>query len=535
MNAKPAVVYQVIREYDPNAEYSVKIRKQYCNILRSLKKGEEFTVSEKQPELQKLVRSDDIKTVKDTISKALKIGKDVGIVVQKQSDYVTPQQFRELETIKNLQVGLKQSKFLHDKESQIMSNTFDLYTLGLRKFSMWLKGKHMRLLKEVQLENDSYTKQMVDVTVEDLEHFLELYRDSPSNKENIKFVRLCLEFLNSSENRKYSVSYMVSMHSAIQAYFRINLSPIEIPFDAKNSHQMILQEQLHGSELTVDDMFKILTDGKPSLLEKTVVMCKWHRGLDDSTFADRFNYVVWDQLVKYFGTTEFDAWDLTKCPAPIWLTRVKTGYYHLGFLDHDAVKLIQHYLRFLKNKKNKTMKPGEPLFVTARGTPVSTKWVSRVIPNLADVAGVQKIVDSYNSGYRRRTKTGHEVRDLLESIILDHELPEWFADMCIGHKIPDTYEKQAQLFPEKQRIRYSKISRYVNIFTKATLSLKENSDPNIMQYEINDLKAKLEQTTAQKKATDEELQELKQWRKSVDAHMQRENMRKYGTTTPESI
>ncbi|MBI5697781.1 MAG: hypothetical protein HZC29_04700 [Thaumarchaeota archaeon] len=413
-----------------------------------------------------------------------------------------------------------------------IGSTFNLYTLGLRKFSEWLKGKKMRLLKEIQQENDSYTKHLVDVELEDIEHFLELYRDSPSNKENIKFVRMCLEFLNSPENRKYSASYMSAMHSGLLAYFRINLAPIEIPFDSKSMHQVILQEQLHGSELTVDDMFKILTDGKPSLLQKTVVMCKWHRGLDDSTFADRFNYVVWDQLVKYFGSTEFDSWDLAKCPAPIWLTRVKTGYYHPGFLDYDAVKLIQDYLRFLK-KKNRIMKPGEPLFVTARNTPINTKWVSRVIPELADKAGVQKIVDSYNSGYRRRTKTGHEVRDLLESVILDHELPGWFADMCIGHKVADTYEKQAQLFPEKQRIRYSKISKYVNIFTKATMSLKANSDPQIMQYEIDDLKSKLEQKTVRQKETDKELEDLKEWRKSIDAHMQRENMKKHGTTEPE--
>ena len=43
-----------------------------------------------------------------------------------------------------------------------------------------------------------------------------------------------------------------------------------------------------------------------------------------STFADRFNYEAWEQITKWFGSENHNSWDLTKCPVPISLIRIKT-------------------------------------------------------------------------------------------------------------------------------------------------------------------------------------------------------------------
>ncbi len=46
----------------------------------------------------------------------------------------------------------------------------------------------------------------------------------------------------------------------------------------------------------------MLKVGRPTLLDKAVVICKFQRGLDNSTFVDRFNFQAWEQLVDWFGT-----------------------------------------------------------------------------------------------------------------------------------------------------------------------------------------------------------------------------------------
>ncbi|MGQ0795408.1 MAG: hypothetical protein ACT4N5_04395, partial [Nitrosopumilaceae archaeon] len=458
--------YICIKKIDPQ----IKTRKQFIQILSLLEENQEFTVADVIPKLPKL-RTSNVKTIENNVTRAIRFGKSIGIIEEKQEHAVTLKQFRALPTIINLQKQLKKSRIINGSESEKISGTFKSYSNELWHFSNWLEGKTINLEQEIRLESGQYTKETSLVQIDDIEHFLNLYKNSVSNRENAKFVRICLDYLHQESFSKYSSSKMNIIFSAIKAYFRANLSSIEIPYNPKNNHAEILEENKQEVIMTLDDLFKILTQGRPSITQKAVIISKFQRGLDDSTFADRFNYIIWDRLVEFFGSAEFDSWNLSLCPMPVWLTRVKTGYYHLGFLDVDAIRIIQDYLRFMKVKKEKIFQAHEPLFLTTKGKPVSTQWVSRLIPELAKNAGVQKILTYYKTNIKRNAKTSHELRDLLKSIMISQGLPTWLCEMCIGHRVADSYEKQAQLFPEQARSEYMKISRTINIFTKTSQKL----------------------------------------------------------------
>ena len=49
------------------------------------------------------------------------------------------------------------------------------------------------------------------------------------------------------------------------------------------------------------DLYKMMTTGGMSVMFKAIMMVKFQAGLDASTFADRFNFEGYPQIVKHFG------------------------------------------------------------------------------------------------------------------------------------------------------------------------------------------------------------------------------------------
>ncbi len=89
------------------------------------------------------------------------------------------------------------------------------------------------------------------------------------------------------------------MFAAIMSYFDKNDHQLTIKFNANAKYDN--HELQQTTELSLEDLMKMLTIGKPSVAEKTMYLCKFHRGLDSSTFADRFNFEAYDQIIKHFG------------------------------------------------------------------------------------------------------------------------------------------------------------------------------------------------------------------------------------------
>ena len=276
--------------------------------------------------------------------------------------------------------------------------------------------------------------------------------------------------------------------NAIQSYFETNDHQIPFKFNSSaiyNSESSNLEDE---DTLNLDEFMKILTTGKPSITEKSVFLTKFHRGLDASTLVDRFNYEAWEQLTKHFGTENHSSWNTDLCPVPIKLTRIKTSFVHVGFLDVDAIRALQDYLDHRYKKTSKHMNSGEPIYITKHKQPITLSWIFTHFPKLVKNAEVKTTV---NGKIHYKTES-HELRDLLKSTLIDSGCRIDVADHVIGHKPRDSYEKQAKLYPETLRKEYAKASKRLNIFTKFTSVVNGTDDSDELRIELKEKLSELD-------------------------------------------
>lgn len=219
-------------------------------------------------------------------------------------------------------------------------------------------------------------------------------------------------------------------------------------------------------------------------------------------------------MVKWFGSAEYDNWDLTKCPVPIIVTRIKTDYKHRGFLDRGAIETLQKYLHYRYEKTGKAMSRGNPLFINKKGDAVSLRWVQRLAKN----AGIQKKFTV--NGKFKNEKTSHELRDLLKSTLVSCGVMQYVCELSLGHSIGDSYEKQDKLYPEQSRTEYAKASDKINIFSNISHHMEGDFEKEFLRKQIDELK---EQNILDRKRHDDEISDIKS---TVARLVQNESLKK---------
>ncbi len=482
------ITYQVIKEFDGTIQYDFQIYPRYRRCLSSFKKGQKFSPTEFiHQNINKFTPNEaGFEATENIVCSSIGIAKKLGLICEIPSEPLSFKEFCKYETIQYCSSQLKGSSFknLKPKPSQDAS-TRGLYLYRLWHFNNWLIGKNFEFSKLVQTGIDTFQKQTISIKLESLEHLLKLYQ-SAHQSEN-KFARMIKEYLmdDSIHKGKKESTIRITM-AAIKSYFETNDSPIQFRFNAKATYQSTSEDDDQPS-LTLADLLQILTVGKPSVTEKAVFLCKFHRGLDNSTLADRFNYQAWDQLVDYFRTGDYTKWDVEKCPVPIKLTRVKTDYPHLGFLDRDAIESLQIFLKYRYEKTGSPINKGDALFINKYFFPITSSWVNRKFTKLARVAGIQRKLDSYSVAVRYE-KDSHELRDLLKSTLIVCGTRYDVSDHVIGHKPKDSYEKQSKLYPDSLRSEYAKASRKLNIFSNLATNMQSIDDIESLKIQLKELK-----------------------------------------------
>lgn len=369
-------------------------------------------------------------------------------------------------------------------ESAHRGGTKRCYTYGLFGFHKWLLGKQFKYAPTTQVVNGVTHIRNKTVTLSGVDHLLNLYQHNIGEK--IEFVVLIKKYLIHLQAAKNAPTVDNAMF-AIKSFFREN--DLEIDFRFNNSKRR--RDPTAEDAMTLNDLRKIFSTKEIQPIEKAVFLCKFHRGLDSATLADRFNFEAWPQMVDYFGTDDSEMWDISKCPVPIKLVRVKTNYPHTGFLDTDAIVALQKYLRkrtvaktpthskqyIVRGSKTGTSirkKPlvGEALFLDTSGNPISINWIGRRFGKLRRKSGVTKAYPS------------HEMRDLLKSTLIDSGCRLDVADHVIGHVPKDSYEKQTLLYPENVRAEFAKASNRVNVLglAKPSKSKRRNSKQHSEKY-----------------------------------------------------
>lgn len=490
----PTKYFEVLDQYDAEKHGQIKMPPNILKCIRLFKKGDIFSPKKfaEQNKDSLNITSTKLNATLFTVSNTVKIAKEIGLIKVFDEKPIKYDDFYNLDSVQYFINQLRGSKMKNLKRDSIKENsTKRHYLYQIYHFNNWLHGKTFEFSITKQIDIDVFKKTKEKVTLEGLEHLLSLYQSSHNtDSEFIKVVKL---YLMDQVHSGCSAKYMSVKHSAITSYFDKNDSPLKFKYSPYNNHTDYKEEN-ENATITLEDVYKLITHGKASPLEKAVVLCRFHRGLDSSTLADRFNFQVWEQLVKWFGNNDYENWDLKKCPVPIRITRVKTNYLHTGYLDYDAIVAIQEYLNYRYQSylricrykkldegyimsKNQIMQNDKPLFVDKNNKPISINWCSRLVPRLALKAGIQNNMKGERL-INKSEKVGHELRDLLKSTLIVSGTADYVCQLAIGHNVGDSYEKQDKLYPERSREEYAKASKRINIFSNVSnfVNNGDNSD-----------------------------------------------------------
>jgi len=478
-------LYQVLEEFNPKI-HNVSLTKQQSKCIKYFKKGEQFKPKiflESLPNDFGTSNCNDQKNAtRYALTSTLKIAKGLGIVVEVSTNPIEFKDFLELESIQYFSDQLRGSKNKNIKDNQILKSTKKDYLYRVWEFNNWLHGMEFEFKQTKHLSETTFEIVTEKITLDGIEHFLNLYKKSFNSDSD--FIRVIKKFLNHQDNKKCSAGYMKLKYASIMAYFEKNECELKFKYDSNVNHNDYSNENADAT-LSLEDLLNMLTTGRASILDKAVVLCKFQRGLDNTTLVDRFNFQAWHQLVEYFGTEQYQNWDLSKCPVPIRLTRIKTNYTHTGYLDVDAIQAVQKYLNVRYEKTGSTMKDGEPLFLGRTNQPIKDWFVAKLIPKLARNAGIQKSMNS-SELVNRNEKTSHELRDLLKSTLIVEGVAPYVCELAIGHKVGDSYEKQDKLYPDKSREEYMKASSKINIFSNIVHNMNGSADATKYKKQIED-------------------------------------------------
>ena len=365
------------------------------------------------------------------------------------------------------------------KNTTTNNSTERLYLQMLANLDEWLPGRSFQSYATVLIDGQ-ITRQATTKSFANVEELLHYCIESDYGTKTAQ--RVIREYLTDSQAGKMSDSLYSITRAALKSYFNVNDQMLDLPRPRKKRAD---QAPSDDSFMTLEDFYKMLQNGKPSITMRTIMLIKLQSGMDSSTFTDRFNYEGYSQITKYFKTDDHTSWNLDMCPVPIRLVRVKTGVQYTTFLDRDAIAQLQGYLTW-KGTRYGSQDASKPLFMTKQNTPIHSLWLSRGFSEVAVRAGIQKKVS--HRVYKIRA---HEVRDLLKSTLLASGCKQYAADHVLGHAPRDSYEKQATLYPEELRAEYAKASSRINIFLKVEHNLNSPEDPESQNTRIRELEAEV--------------------------------------------
>ena len=479
--------YTVIKDFHTvDSIHKSTITNQCKKVLGSLKIGETIEarqfVKETMPKFCSTVNPRNIANIG---YRYLREGKKLGVLSEnpKEEKSISFEDFIIIDSVAYWISQLSTTKYKNLKTNKILQGTQGTHGYHLWAFNEWLQGKTFRCRVIKQLGNDSFSMKDEDVSFDTVQDMLELYKMPNSNRAD--YIKIIKGYLLDPINSKCKAGYITSKHSAILSYFRENDYPLEFKFNSKNKFDT--KNSQEDIVFGIDEFVNLITLGGATITEKAVMLCKLHRGLDASTLCENFNFYAWGQIVEHFGVEDHTKWNIkTMCPVPIKLTRLKSDFSHIGFLEYDAIKSIQDYLEYRETKTGSKMTENSPLFLNKFGKPINPHWISDKFTRLATNSGLLK-------GSKQGRIGSHECRDLLKTIFLENNVTETISEHLIGHKT-DSYSKQHKIYPEGLEENYKRISSTLNVFSNMSSHRKGNYEHSKIKKELREQKKQAQQT-----------------------------------------
>ena len=270
-----------------------------------------------------------------------------------------------------------------------------------------------------------------------------------------------------------------------------------LPESPLNHHDEITVSAKPGPEeslMLLSDVKKAVSHSKCGVLARAVVLCVVQAGLDDSTLANVFNFFAYPQLVKHFGTEEWQNWTPDKCPVRIDILRPKEDVRYFTFLDVDAISSLKDWLNLRytltgkrisehDGRKQNRLPSSDPIFIVGGERPLQAYYVSNIFRELGFDAGINvrpaEKLERYRGAVRRYRFHSHECRDLMKSLARPCGVDEPVIEFFLGHSIDRYgYDKSPWSNPEFYREQYQKMRVFLNVLSSdpEKVNLKEELD-----------------------------------------------------------
>ena len=472
-------------------------------VLRALKTGEVVTT---RALYERIGSPSSVSTTRDgamaRLRVAMSFAKERGIVSEVAARPVSPhKEFLRTPPVARWIETLNRPNVIH--ATSRANGTRHAYGYALYRFNQWLAGRTWTVAVRVSKKDGSYKEVRREVEMRGVEHLLEMALEKGGlDRDMSGLIRQYFAAMNTEARQSGSV--MLQAHSAIKSFFTSH--EIQYSLHLPRSMMRGAGSSRRGDDwedrtLKMSEFARMLTVGKPTTRDKAVLLSKFHRGLDLSTMADRFNYTAFDQMCAHMGTDDIRSWDLDKCPVPIVLTRVKTDYKHVGFLERDAVAANMEWIEERERLTGSALRrgDGQPLYLTQHGKPIRAPWVASRFSRLAILAG---LCTERDGGKLSTTRHSHQLRHLLKSTLIDSGCRIDVADHVIGHSPKDTYERQASLYADSLRREYAKAAAKINIFTNFETSIDAGSDIHQLRADVEADRKRLKEALTRAEAAE---------------------------------
>ena len=292
--------YTVICKFDADVVYDIHVRPQHQKILGSLELGQKLQpVNFIKSHVGQFGNTKTVQITADAVYKAFSVGCKIGILQKnnvnanaRKSRYTKSfAEFCVQETISYWMGQLRGSRYKH-LEGKTTNSTQMQYAREARRFDFWLAEKSFTFHQTEQTSNETFRRTRKEIMLQGIEHLLKLYQMPYSEKSD--YVRIVKTYLLDQEIHKNKRAETMMFHyHVIRSYFEKNESPLDFKFNSKARYVSSSDSEEEVTSMSLEELMKLLTVGQPSITEKAVFLCKFHRGLDNSTITDRFNFEAW--------------------------------------------------------------------------------------------------------------------------------------------------------------------------------------------------------------------------------------------------
>ena len=484
-----------------------KMRPSFAKVIGVLKPGEVITVPQLYDRLEgKTSKVGNKITRMGNLRRVVRYAVEQGIVTDVTNPSDKPYaRFSRIPAVARWLNMLNPANIKHEMCNS--GGTRRAYGYGLYRLNNWLAGTKWSMTTRVADGGEGlYRDVRRDVVVRDVAHLLELAVEKGGLDRDLTAI-LREFFSDMNARKKASRTVIEQTQSGIKSFFLSN----DISYGLQLPRSMLRGaprggvdggiEEWENRDLKMSEFARMMSNGGMSIRDKALFLTKFHRGLDTSTLADRFNYTAFDQIAAHMGSDNPASWDLDKCPVPIVLTRVKTNFKHLGFLERDAVAANIEWIAERERLTGTALHRGDgnALYLNHDGGAVTSEWIGAQFRKISIRVGLCRKI---KGGGLTSTRRSHQLRHLLKSTLIDAGCRIDVADHVIGHAPKDTYEKQAALYPDSLRREYAKAASKINIFTNFEASIDGGDDIHRLRAEVesdrNKLKAVLEAASSGK-------------------------------------